>query len=338
MNRPSSLRAFSMIELMFVMLIIALVVVILLPALGSVRNSSRDQATRDLMAQLSNSISQFNLSERRLPGYFSAAEMGSDQNATQGFLALDNAMLELAGGMVDSTFAGAVQVGPMNNAAQRVYFHPDAIGSTGKAYFLPHERYYKLINGSDHGTKNAPAHNLAVPSLVDAHGMPILLWTPDPMAVGPIKVAADFARPNSSAANPARFYAASNDGVLNATAVGKKGLDQQNQSLIGSGNGNRADSLVGVLGAPGSPNDTSLALPQILPTAPRGSFILHAAGTKGIFVGREERGAAIAGASNTLRYGFNFKDASGNDHRDSSGKPTSLDLMKDFDDILISGS
>jgi type II secretory pathway pseudopilin PulG len=336
MKRTSNGRAFSMIELMFVILIIALVVAIIIPALGSVRENARDQATRDLMVQISQSISQFNLSERRLPGYFTAAEMGDNQNLTEGFLALDNAMLELAGGIVPSSHPGAIQVGP--TSTQRVYFHPDAIGSTGQAYFLPPARYYKTLNGSEHGSKVATNANQQVPTIVDAHGTPILLWAPDPAAVGPIKVAADFARPSSAGNSPARFYGYSNAAVLNGTAVGKKTIDQSSRSLINPTSPNGAVSLVGVLGSPGSPIDATLATASILPSAPRGSFILHSAGAKGVFVGREERGGGMAGPSNTLFYGFNFKTLSGQPHLDSAGKPSSIDIMKDFDDILLTGS
>ncbi len=331
-----------MIELMIVILIIALVVAILLPALGSVRASSRDQATRDLMVQISNSISQFQLSEKRMPGIFTAQEMGAPENGnTNGFLNLDNAMLELAGGLVPDTYAGAVQVGPMSNTAQRVYFHVDGIGvsgTTNKSYYQPPAKYYKLLNGSENGTKQADAANRAVPSIVDAHGMPILMWATDPMAAGPIKVAADFANTGSGAANPARFYYNSNAGVLSAGFVGKKSTDQNQKSLIGGSRANNHISLGGVLGAPGSPQDATLLAPQILPSAARGPFILHAAGANGVFVGEDERGAAQTGPGQTLFYGLNFKDMGGNEHRDSAGKPTSLDVMKDFDDILISGS
>src|SRR5205809_5697872 len=98
-NRQPSRRAFSLIELMIVILIIAMIIAIVVPALGHARKGARNAATRNLMVQVEQACSSFQLSERRLPGYFSVRDLGSGStgNGAQGFTGMENVMFDIAG-------------------------------------------------------------------------------------------------------------------------------------------------------------------------------------------------------------------------------------------------
>ncbi len=354
MNRQSNFpscvgrRAFSLIELLIVILIISLVIGILLPVLGSVRNSGREAATRNLLTNVNQATLSFQTDQQgRMPGYFSARDMGATANneTGAGFSAMENVLLDLSGGLRPASSTGAVEVGPGNTAALKTWFDPDQVGIVDglnpKAYFTPPPQYYKKLDGTDNaGTKTVGlAGNLKVRDLVDAWNTPILAWTTDSIANGPVAAITDFARATSTAASPARFYLNSNSVFLASTNNGALNVDERNKSVIGYANtGDAAISLGGVLGSPGSPVDTNVNVPNILPSAPRGSFVLHSAGKNGIYVGREERGGSFAN-NGPLYYGLNYKSLVGDiPLTDGDGKPTSRDIMKDFDDLISSGS
>jgi len=346
MNRLKNSRpAFSLIELMVVILIIALIVAILLPALGGVRQKARDAATRNLLQNLSQAFAAFEIDNKRLPGYFPESALGdavNGQGAGRGLTSLENALFELSGGIDPSMVTPTgnwVKVGPYTDDTKNVCFNQDAVGK-GK-YFVPPPQYYKKTDGTQSaGTKIASATNhMAIWDLVDADGMPILAWMSDPGAVGPITNSTQLASVGSGSATAARFYMNSNHAMLASLNLGKKGVNQNTESLVGfDGTAtNNAMSLAGILGSPGSPKNINLPPQQILPTAARGSFVLQAAGKNGIYVGRNERGGARADAAGILHYGLTFKTLPDSPLTDSDGKPTSSDLLKDFDDIVVSG-
>lgn len=359
MNRDTTVqslgrRAFSLIELLVVILIIALIVAIVLPALSGVRAKSREMATRQLLQNVSQAISAFQLDNKRLPGRFAERDLGLPENGqgnARGLTSMENVLLELAGGEVapgptPPPPAGSFRVGPYGTAAQNIMFHPDSVGKN--KYFSPPPQHYKAQDGSDVGTKvassDATANNMGVKDLVDADGMPIIAWMSDSATIGPINSHQDVANIGSGTNVSARFYMNSNHALLNATRLGKKGINQSEASLIGFGGTgmliNKTNSLAAILGAPGSPKDVTQPCIGILPTATRGSFVLHAAGRNGVFLGREERGGALASTSgvDAVFYGMNFKQFPNTSLQDDQGRATSQDITKEFDDIIIAGS
>jgi prepilin-type N-terminal cleavage/methylation domain-containing protein len=351
MKRDPNVRpAFSLIELLVVILIIALVVAILLPALGHVRAKSRDAATRNLMQNLSQAIANFELENRHLPGVFPERDLGSGVNGQGnrlGLTSMENVLLDLCGGPVPvgTTLAGSFKIGPYADVNKNVEFHPDLVGT--KKYFTPLPQYYKLQNDTEGGLKIAsdstPALNMGIRDLVDAEGMPIIAWMSDEATVGPITAISDLARVAPTPTASARFYLNSNYAFLGAARLGKKGVDQNDVdkgSLLGFGDSaNASVSLAAMLGSPGSPKDISADTAGILPTAPRGSFVIHSAGRNGVFMGRTERGGGAAElvAGRNLFYGMNFKTPANAPLVDSNGRETSEDIMKGFDDILVAG-
>jgi prepilin-type N-terminal cleavage/methylation domain-containing protein len=355
MSSPSSVTAvpgavrpgFSLIELLVVILIIAVVIAIVVPALGGARNIARKQETNNLITTLQQASVQYQLDNRRAPGYFTAAEMGSQENGTRGFSGMQNALLDLAGGIVTGTPPGSFDVGPISTPARQVRVDPTLIGAKvgrNKNYFVPTAKFFKKQDGIEGGSRNSSvAEHGSIPELVDSWGMPILYWQLDTAALGTVATVNDFARVDSGAANAptvSRFYWNNNAAFLGHNQVGFKRADQAAQSLLGSAAGaDRAISLAGILGSPGSPGPytTATAIDAILPTGARGGFVIHAAGLDGIYTGRSERGGALA-AGGPLHYGLNFRGAGNTPHTDASGKQISIDLATEFDDLIVGGN
>ncbi len=343
-------RAFTLIELLVVVLIIALIIAILLPALGSARQAARMAETQTLLTDLSNAFAQFSTDNRRNPGVFSEQLMGANDNASDqgGLTALQNAMLELAGGIVASDGgADTVTVYPgVGSASAVVYVDPNLIGArnTGGAnsYFAPRERYYNTgDDGHNHGLRGNAEYRTRLPNLIDAWGTPILLWSRDPAASGRIVLPNEtpsagevrFASANSN--NRALFYWNSNWAALSSNSLGRLRTDVSADSALGEGRFNanqRAVAMTALLGSPTFPGNLSGGnLAEIVPTAPRGDYVLMSAGGDGVFLGRNDRrGRGFASQANGLpRYGDMFAGV-------EAGADTS-DIVAAFDDMVVSG-
>jgi type II secretory pathway pseudopilin PulG len=360
-TRPSRLsRAFTIVELLIVILIITVVVSIVLPALASVRTTVRKASTRATMSDLSHACDQFKLDQRKQPGYFSAKDMGSTENQTRGFTAMQNILLDLAGGIVSATDLAPVgvwpqsdpnyryQVGPL--AASAVYVVPNRIGvsTNSKIYYTPPKQNFVLQDGQAGGTKMVtgnPNHN-AIPDLIDSFGNPILAWVEDESAIGSITSVPEFARPDST--NPAHFYWASNAAFLTSSNLGKLARDQNlgpgattwpsnidlSTPIDGSllGRADQAGALSAVLGNPSYPSPFNPTDPNsiraIFPTASRGKVVFHSAGPDGYFFRVREKGfkqQQAANGPNAFEYWHAFSDPS-----------TPSDVTKGFDDVLVS--
>lgn len=289
-------RGFTLIEMMIVLIILVVVIAIVVPVLGGARNAAKGAATRNLMANIQNAAASFGMSERRPAGYFSAKEMGDIQNGDRGLSAMQNTVLDLAGGIVPGTTGASpgvvVDVGPTAATTVRVDIRlvgtstEDKKGSLSKGYWNPDKATWVAQGGVSHPA-TIPAH-FELPDVVDAWGNPLLAWTQDDAPGVPFSAIASSTR--------ARFYWNSNAAFLKSAALGKGQQDQAGDSVLGTGQtaANRTSSLVGVLGNPGFPDN--IAPPNTMPTTSRGSLIIHSAGPNGIFVGFDERGGKIARA------------------------------------------
>jgi prepilin-type N-terminal cleavage/methylation domain-containing protein len=324
-------RGFSLVELLIVILIIALIIAIVLPALSHTRTLARRAATTNLMNGVSQACSQFQLSERRLPGYFSAKDMGSKENLRRGFTAMENVMFDLAGGVLPPSAGVQPYYGP--TTANMVSYDPDMVGvaqAGSKAYFTPPAKYFRFQDGLDGGLKasSVPEHIARVRDLVDAEGTPLLFWGKDDMAVKPVATLDDFAQAHSGSptAGPAWFYWSCNGAFLNGTAVGTKGKDETTLSLLGTANiANVLVCMGAMLGNPSAPNNIANTGAALLPTSARGQFIIQSAGADAVYLGRDDKGGKMLTTPGVLSYDLNFRS-----------QPSS-DVMKDFDDILVPG-
>ncbi len=356
-NPAEHARGFTIIELLVVMLIITIVIAIVLPALGGARNVAKNAATKTLANDFMNASARFQQDNNRLPGYFSAAEMGDDDNPSMaGLSAMENAMLDLAGGIDDGSgpanFADpnvARTISPLGPSdPNAIIVRVDLIGSdeAGAAYFTPPKKFYVIQGATSQQAPNTEI--LKIPDVVDAFGQPLLLWTRDESfsgnarmpSEGPSNTEVAFVR-ESSSDGPALFYWNANACFLDSVSLGAKGEDQTtsslNPSLIGGGTtpADLEDSLAGILGHPGykgnyDPDTQNLTDPATLQTivaeAPRGSLVLHSAGKDGVFLSNKQAGKAIpSGAGNALHFGYNFVGG------------TTDDVSEAFDDMIFSG-
>jgi prepilin-type N-terminal cleavage/methylation domain-containing protein len=321
-------RGFTIVELIVVILIIVIISAILLPALGGARDVAKKTATTQLMNNLVAAAGRFEQDTRRMPGYFSPTEMGGpDQSAGtgsgRGMSAMENIMLDLAGGIVvpasgsgsggggpapDPTSLATLarNVGPSRDRDEQVDVDTALIGTSNGSfapYFTPdiknYQPQFKTMKAI--GQNAAPPHadtaNKAtnqLPDLIDAFGTPILAWVQDDTATQPITSVTDFATKASSGTTRARFYWNSNSCFLTATALGKKQLNMATQSLLGSGGDTeRANTLAALLGNPGYPDDRTKGVADILPTAGTGPVRGPCRG-RGRDLPRQERGGREA--------------------------------------------
>lgn len=320
-------RGFTIVELLVVLLIIALVLGILLPVLGAARNRAKATSTQATLKALASACDSFQLDQRKSPGYFSPAEMGSSENITRGFSAMKNIMLDLAGGLTTAPADGVnvFDVGPVTGSTVRVDLRQiggnTGTGNNAKTYFNPDRSIFVAQDqpGQLAGATGIDGH-LKLPEVLDAWGNPILAWAEDD------RQTQNFSAIDSS--TTAKFYWASNACFLRATSLGKMARDQnyatgRNSSLLGTnlpaqiaGSGTAPGNLEALLGNPSFPKSKAATSDPDRPSVARGKIVFHSAGTDGFYMGSEDRGGkqAISNAG-VVKYS------------------SSIDVMNDFDDI-----
>jgi prepilin-type N-terminal cleavage/methylation domain-containing protein len=251
-------RAFTLVELMVVLIIIGIVLSILLPAIGGVRRTARQASTLSLMSNLSASVASFTTDENRTPGVYSPAEIGSQANggsfasAGAGMSTMQNVMLDLAGGITPSTTGGNIkQIRPtptsrefnVDISAMTSPTRNSTSGAVRKAYFSASSSTFASVGapnsdprfGERAGTNDDIKE---LPEVFDAFGQPILAWAIDERA----NDRTIFARENSDA-GVAKFYWAQNGAFLNSSRLG---TEAKTQLLAAGGNVNTSEfSLIG---------------------------------------------------------------------------------------------
>lgn len=343
-RRSHHAMGFSLIELLVVIAIIVVIIAITVPALASARKAAKRSETANLLTDLSQGVAQFTLDEKRQPGYFTVKEMGSQANMTQGMTTMQNVMLDMLGGVEPTGTAlggTVVAVGPFTAAAQKVPVDIAKMGrktaSGNKLYWnLPAKVFEKTdpITGQpiDTGLPSRIGTHKPIREIVDAFGAPILGWAADESISTPIVNVDDFAKiyDDSTAAQPsrARVYWASNSAFLSdGVFLGTKQLNQRgirgnenppevismlHGSLVTSNQAEVQETLMGLLGNPGSPkNPAETDLELIRPTAPLAPLVFHSAGVDGYILSRNDRAGKLAhnhGAQAVLGYGQNVKD------------------------------
>lgn len=342
-STTSARRAFTIAELMIVLIILGVVLAVVLPSLKATNTAAKKAATTTIMVGLSGAAIQFASDHNgQRPGYFSAAEMhsgstvaggGGAGNSDRGFSGLQNVLLDLMPGITsESTSTGdqnILQVGPTAGNLVSVSLRQlgssvqgDASSST-RAYFRadPKLYYSYVVSGaiadapSYRRKQQAVSEHIVLPSLHDSFGQPILAWESDERVHDPATFAAD-----NTTSGPATFCLSNNACFLRATGLGRLERNQ-NQGAVGtdcsllslSDQRFSVDALRSLLSNPAAAGRV------------RGSLVFHSAGANGIYLGSDERGAKIAQGSSGALVG-------------SFGQ-TGVDPVKngDFDDVVISG-
>jgi len=364
---PSTRRAFSLVELLTVIFIVVVVIAIVLPALGGARDAAKKATTSTQLTDLLNSVSTFQQDNRRLPGYYSAREMGSSENMNnQGFTSMENMMLDLLGQDAvaktkpakwtlgtNPASGDTIQVGPVTDS-NKVYVNLSLLSTDKKAYYNPPAKQFvaqyndgSVIKQFGAAGNTAKEGDNQMPDLVDAFGNPILAWVQDDTAsLRPVDAEDQFAADyDQTASNKpvARFWWAQNAGFLKATSTGKNNVNQKTDSLLGesASAADRAKTMMAMLGNPNTPVQGTATGPtaQLLAGGPKGRVMLQSAGKDGIFLKNDGKQAArgTLTAGGPLVYGLGLKDAAGKPNLDADGKPIVYDILGGFDDLTVAG-
>jgi prepilin-type N-terminal cleavage/methylation domain-containing protein len=299
-------RAFTLVEMLTVIGILAIVMAIVIPAVGMARRAARNADAKNLLGQVGNAVSSFSNDQRRMPGYFSARQMGSETNATHGLTMMENILIDLVGGVTtQAPVAGAIiTVGPGPMAADQVVLDLAAMGSStrsntgavSKGYlpmdakrFVPQGVVSGAITDRNKRATTSADDHYFFPTLVDPFGQPVLAWMADDVpSTGPFT-----ALNTSTSTAGAKYYWAQNAGFLDAQGLGKQGEDQRfvagtSGSIISSAAGaNALLSMAALLGNPASPVPGSI---PVVPQAARAPILLQSAGADGVYMGARDRG------------------------------------------------
>lgn len=353
-------RGFSLVELLVVVSIIALLVGILIPVLGSVRNSAKKTQATTLLNDVANASSMFLTDNRRLPGYWSQDDLGSAENqASNGVSNTHSVLLDLAGGInpdapapsISPTDAGysVVEIGPRGTtapAAVRIDNRQVGTGKFGGGYLkLGAEVLYCVPNALRTGSMQNNNGNPDYPGivdLVDPFGMPVLIYSENESAQSVPGARFSARRAPQTPGEPvAKFYWATNSIYTSSTALGEAGVriaganGQQGLSLLGSDmTDDKLDrTMEGVLGSPAFPQkpDPSLNVGTLVPAAGRGKLVLISAGADKVYVARKQDRfrPTTPGVDGQVWY------APLRTQGDPSSSDTTLGTLSEFDDVVI---
>ncbi len=316
-------RGFTLLELLVVISIIALLIAILFPVLGGARSAARKTSTEALMRDVMTAVENFRIQKGRLPGVFSQRELASMANQFPGFTPMENALLDLAGGVVDpSEITGSpnpasldnpyIRVGPTTTVADQVLVDTLRIGDpTGPGYLQFKAENLFPIQGQATNQDIPDADGVTVakgmPDIIDAFGQPLMLWVEDGGAPEKVTEVEDFARVEYATSLRARFYVNANRGYLDATKLGEDQINQLCQSSLGGAVDDpltvddcmldaaaRVANLTAVLGSPAFPVQPAIASETpSLPAQPRGKTVLISAGKDRAFFKRKELDAKL---------------------------------------------
>src|SRR5262249_58172447 len=103
-----------------VMVIVGVVIGSVLRAVRGAGDAAKKAGTEAMFGELGSASGQFILDTRRTPGYFSPTEMGDTANGDRGFTAMENVMLDLAGGIVTPAPGGGIGSGPPPSQLPRI--------------------------------------------------------------------------------------------------------------------------------------------------------------------------------------------------------------------------
>lgn len=265
---------------------------------------------------------------------------------------------------------GVLSVGPSTNSDERVVVNTKIVGTDSSgAYFVPDNKYYIVAEHSnDSGQFGSPPHasQTQMPDVVDAFGTPLLAWVQDQSARSSIdpslpddqvynQFATEYYDPSDPDDTSAWFYLASNAAFLKANSVGlgyNQAADPRtvNSSTLGPGVGNtqeQAKTLASLLASPSyflvAPNTDldGADFHNIFPARPRGKFIIQSAGADGYYFGSQDKGwganAHVGGSEFHIDFGNSYKTEAGDRYESDNGGYTSIDLLEDFNDIVVSG-
>ena len=333
-------RGFSITELLVVIGIIVLLIGILLPALGRVRQKARVTETSSVMEEFAKACDAFNQQFGYYPGIVPEEYLANDPKITP----MENAVLHLAGGAVrqdelpvfingqrfdnlaaiefepgnpDSTGQVISFAGPDSSIFQIAVYAP-AVGEgpfiQGKRYapyFSPKGEQFRpsIYNPGESGTTGQIEF---IPTVVDAWGQPVM-YARRLRANGPLV--------GDDALN-SQFCFGSQSRLLGAETLGDFGQDQDGTvgSILNNSNADKGlNNFAQILRTPAIGAATQ---PQS--GSPRGEYILISAGQDGVFFSNTDGPGSPGSPVGDI--------VTNNDV--SKNTPT---IVNEYDDIIVSG-
>ncbi|MCH7603541.1 MAG: prepilin-type N-terminal cleavage/methylation domain-containing protein [Planctomycetes bacterium] len=234
------LSGFSLVELMVVISIIAVLVGLLLVALGRVRTAASITRTKNTMHQFAAACDQFQQEYGRYPGVIPEPVLASLPNNP--LSTTENALLELMGGYrvlkpgeenipaikddYDAYSGTVIALGPvwrLKVDVNRIGEGPFIDGKANGPFLAPDENAFGLVSGQALG---ASFNALELPDLLDDWGQPII-YLRRLRSRGPL-----FFDPTIPNDLP-QFLIAGLDGYLKSTGLGELGQNQEYDSSPG---------------------------------------------------------------------------------------------------------
>jgi prepilin-type N-terminal cleavage/methylation domain-containing protein len=304
-------RAFTLIELLVVVAIIALLISILIPAVGRVRSASKKAASQAFLNDIARASESFILSEGRTPGFVPDEVLFDSSNAESGFTAMDNAQVELMGGdaIGDSK--------PTPDALQIIGSEPYWVdpGKIGEGDYLKPDGKHLDLNLPRPAWVNGNVELIAeqVPTLVDDFGEPVLMFR-----------RADVRYLADSSFEPVGYATA---GGYSGTTSYWWDIAHAKGAVVRESQAPTSDTTGSGLYDTGNVEAYTMVLehPTMLPETPKGKFVLVSAGSDRTYFSQRQYADADTWESRT-----SIK-AGGGDPADG------INIEEVFDDIVVAG-
>ncbi len=337
-------RAFTLVELLVVIGIIALLVGLLLPALGKVIERARATTTTGTMQEFAKACDAYFQEFGEYPGVVPENYMGNGDSDVPAISSTENALLALMGGYrlpSDSdyaTYAGTELTFTASGQpdfkikvnGDRMGEGPTRNGRRYDAFYAPKGREFSKAGGQMQpgGAAMDTAGAGLLPDLVDAWGQPIIF----------VRQARGIGTLVPKGSDPGQFTRAGILPYTLSTSLGDMNVDQTsanttkysilNTGAAGGQSGKAARDLtlgqlirhpaMGVQGGTAGDSD------RVWAGTPRGRYFLISAGADGIFYS-----AAQGYGTSTLPKGDIVTSGTNN--------PDGPNVAQRFDDVIISG-
>jgi prepilin-type N-terminal cleavage/methylation domain-containing protein len=283
-RRARERTAFTLVELLVVITIIALLLGILLPALSAVRSRAKNVAARSFLKSLSTASVTYQADFSAYPGYYSEDEINGS-NTWHDFTSTENLVISLLGGIADTgTGTGWTPTGVP--ASPQIFVDDIGIGPklasgrTKDAYFSPKTGELATVTGNNFSSDNN------VPEFIDpVSGQPVLYFRARSAGTQPVTL-------NTAAGT---FNRLPNVAYINSNITGSNGesRDQRNKSAISNvavGSQSQADENLAWLAVSTQLTDTVNANGNETSDVVAASMLFVAPGKDGIYLAIDQIG------------------------------------------------